>query len=377
MRSISNVIEKVPGLQSLVEKISETLTVFVLSLLAPFIRPIINAVSAQLKNGSSTVIDASGKHQYEPWTDPNCSDPTHSLLSKDHFTNILNEPAGQVAACILQYVAPRVLYAWEHPEIPVDQVLHDVIRVFHHPGLRDMHCDIHRDMYEIVRRWGDAQQNRGIHIDQILSSESVRAGKNHIGGDKAHSHGSGGIGGFMGSGTHSKVSGAPWEKLSKLRNATGVGRDDVGGDVGGNPGAYGYDTLGPAPFSNEYNAPTPEPIYAAPSDQAQYQQGSYGRQSPYPTQAPNYPTDLSTNPPYPASSALDNYASQQSGLGSSQYQDSYHPGAYPPSQQQQQQQPGYGYASPQPYPYDPNVPQHQQGYYGGPPPPPRPPGSGY
>ena len=363
MRSISKAIEKVPGLQSLVEKISETLTVFVLSLLAPFIRPIINAVSAQLKNGSSSVVDASGKHQYEPWTDPNCSDPTHSLLSKDHFSNILNEPAGQVAACILQYVAPRVLYAWEHPEIPVDQVLHDVIRVFHHPGLRDMHCDIHRDMYEVVQRWEQAQRSRGIHVDQILNSESVRAGKNHIGGDKNHSHGSGGISNFMGSGTHSKVSGAPWEKLSKLRNATGVGRDDIGSNVGENPTAYGYNALRPAGLQPEYRGPSPEPIYTPLSP---YQRGSYDGQSSYPPKEAGYvpPQAIpSWNPLYSAPNA---YAPQQSDQGS-QYPDSYPPGAYPPPQQQPQQQ-GYGYGAPQPYPYDPSAPPPRQQ---------QPPGSGY
>ena len=78
VRAISATIEKIPGLEALVEKITETLTAFILSLLAPFIRPIINAVSNQLKNGSSAVIDTSGKHQYEPWTNSQCSDPTHS-----------------------------------------------------------------------------------------------------------------------------------------------------------------------------------------------------------------------------------------------------------------------------------------------------------
>ena len=52
VKLVNATIEKIPGLEALVEKISETLTLFVLSLLAPFIRPIINAVSAQLKAGS-------------------------------------------------------------------------------------------------------------------------------------------------------------------------------------------------------------------------------------------------------------------------------------------------------------------------------------
>lgn len=58
VKAINATIAKIPGLESLVEKISETLTVFVLSLLSPFIRPIIEAVSKALKDGSSTVVNA-------------------------------------------------------------------------------------------------------------------------------------------------------------------------------------------------------------------------------------------------------------------------------------------------------------------------------
>lgn len=108
VKSISNMISKVPGLEKLLEHISETLTAFVLGLLAPFVRPIINQVSKALKDGSSGVISASAKNQLEPWRNSSCTDPTHSMLSKDHFTNILNPCAGRVAATVLQYVVPYV-----------------------------------------------------------------------------------------------------------------------------------------------------------------------------------------------------------------------------------------------------------------------------
>lgn len=58
VKAISATIAKIPGLEALVEKISETLTVFVLSLLSPFIRPIIDAVSKTLKEGSTGVVEA-------------------------------------------------------------------------------------------------------------------------------------------------------------------------------------------------------------------------------------------------------------------------------------------------------------------------------
>ncbi|KAL9108438.1 MAG: hypothetical protein Q9227_006772 [Pyrenula ochraceoflavens] len=180
VRTISSIIEKIPGLEALVDKITETLTLFIFSLLAPFVRPLISLASKSLQTGSSGVVDASGKHQYEPWTDPHCTDPTHSLLSKDHFSNILNPPAGAVATEILKYAASRVLYAWQHPNVPVDHVLGDVMRVFHHPALRDTHnVEVHRNMFEAVQRWVNARPDRGANLGAQLGAEAVRQGKNH------------------------------------------------------------------------------------------------------------------------------------------------------------------------------------------------------
>ncbi|KAI9674813.1 MAG: hypothetical protein M1817_001717 [Caeruleum heppii] len=261
VRAISSTIEKIPGLQTLCEKISERVTLFVLSLLAPFIRPIINAVSAQLKQGSSAVVDSSGRHQYEPWTDPNCTDPTHSLLSKDHFSNVLNEPAGQVAAATLQYVAPRIIYAWSNPDVPLDQVLNDVNRVFHHPAMRESHCEIHNVMFDTVARWARSRPDGGSSLNEILGSESVRAGRNHIGGhDAGHSHGGGGYtGAIFGQGSHSKVAGSEWRSALGRRDP-GASREFEGI---ANPELH-YDAPAPSQpvYSDAYQQPAPPADYA-------------------------------------------------------------------------------------------------------------------
>jgi hypothetical protein len=263
VRTISAIISKIPGLEALIDNITERVTLFVFSLLAPYIQPIIQAASAQLKTGSSAVVDASAHHQFEPWTDPHCTDPTHSLLSKDHFSNILNSPAGQVASTILQYVAPRVIYAWDHPDVPVDQVLNDVCRVFHHPALRDQSLEIHRNMFSAVEKWVQSLPDRGRNLNDVLSSASVKEGKNHIGGNNhlsppggsgghgaggpAHSHGGGfstlpgmsgipGMSSITGFGSHSKVSGSPFEMFNKKR--------DLGEFEGASSGAPGWQPQG-------------------------------------------------------------------------------------------------------------------------------------
>jgi hypothetical protein len=253
VRTISAVIEKIPGLEALVEKITETLTIFILSLLAPFVRPVIEALTKTLQTGSDEVVQLSVKQQFAPWTDPNCSDPTHSMLSKDHFSNILNPPAGAVAAEILKYVAPRVLYAWQNPSVPVDQVLNDCMKVFHHPAIRDMSIEVHRMMFEAVRTWIQSLPDRGDSLNIVLGSESVRNGKNHKAGvNEGHAHnlapsfgnmgmpgsGFGGAGGFQpqpgqnaGGGHQGNYGGSGFKPLAQLSSLPIPGLQDMSSHI--------------------------------------------------------------------------------------------------------------------------------------------------
>ncbi|KAI9883634.1 MAG: hypothetical protein M1823_004599 [Watsoniomyces obsoletus] len=301
VKAISATLEKVPGLQALCDRITETITLFVLSLLAPFIRPIIKAVTKQLKEGSSAVVDSSGRHQFEPWTNPQCTDPTHSLLSKDHFSNVLNEVAGQVAAVIVKYVAPRVIYAWSHPDVPVQQVLDDVVQVFHHPAIRNQHNELHRNMYDTVRRWAERQPNRGSHLNTLLGSESVKNGRNHRGDDHhGHGHGHGhGMPTHQSSGGHSKVRGSEWERVS-TRGMEPMGpleAPPMGGPMTSEymagpppPPARSYEEFPPPQsYGEEYPRPEPSPYamdpYAgpAPAQQQPPPPGpTYEYEAPYP-----------------------------------------------------------------------------------------------
>lgn len=315
VRAISSVVSKIPGLESLIEKITERVTLFIMGLLAPYIQPIILAASEQLKQGSSSVVDASGKHQYEPWTDPYCTDPTHSLLSKDHFSNILNQPAGQVAAEILKYVAPRIVYAWEHPDVAEQQILDDVIRVFHHPAIRDNNLEVHRKMFGAVERWVHGRSDRGASLNDILSSDSVKAGRNHSTYGGAHGH------------TVASY-GAPrtaFPEPPTSYEAFGAGPPP------GPPSAhqaFDYAPQDPAAYSSAY--------------QSGYQDSPYRHQGP----AGAY-DQLDPQPPYgPQSSGYDGNWDR------TRVQGAYAPDTYAQQQQLQQQQQSYG---PQP-PYGQNAP---------------------
>ncbi|EEA24429.1 hypothetical protein TMatcc_007529 [Talaromyces marneffei ATCC 18224] len=342
VRRISSIVEKIPGLESLIDKITETVTLFVFSLLAPFIRPLINVASKSLQTGSMGVIESSGKHQYEVWDDPHCTDPTHSMLSKDHFANMLNQPAGQVAAAILKYVVPRVVHAWEHIDTPVDQVTHDCLRVFHHPAARDMHNEAHSTMFKAVESWVHSRSDRGHNLNDLLSAQSVRAGKNltkeaaTTGGGHGHSHGGGGFpavsGGLFGAGAASShqqhgqnqqqqhsSSGAPWEELSKL-NINIPGMSEVA-NVANKLGGFSK-FLSSTGLTRDAPEETPVPShntgYEPPQQSYQYEQPQHQQ---YQHQQSEYPRNQQYSAPPPPPS-IGNERYEQYGQGGGYYQPS-------------------------------------------------------
>lgn len=251
-----------------------------MALLAPFIKPVIAAASNALKTGSGTVVDASAKQQYLVWSDPTSTDPTHSMLSKDHFSNILNSPSGQVASEILQYVAPRVIYGWDHIDVPEQEILDDVGRVFHHPALRDQNLEVHRKMFDVVERWARSRPHNAPDLNQILSSESVKAGKNHTVANFQQSvkplesqlHG-------LGSSSHSATAGGPLASFLSGGNREMNAEVDSAMQQQAPPPPSGYDQSygggygGGYDYSQQQQQPPPAPGYGDG-----YNQGGYGGQ---------------------------------------------------------------------------------------------------
>jgi hypothetical protein len=371
VRTISGIVSKIPGLEKMIETISEKVTLFIMGLLAPYIKPIIAAASNGLKTGSSTVVDASAKQQYLVWTNPSSNDPTHSMLSKDHFSNILNQPAGELASVILQYIAPRVIYAWDHPEVPEHEIMDDVCRVFHHPAIRDNNLELHRSMFACVENWVHHQRDPSHRLNQLLSSESVKAGKNHkvqdmtgfpnanAGGCGGHGgHGSsGGLGGMFssltgGSGNSGVSSGGIGGMLSSFTGSgnqhggPGGGISSIlssfsgGGSSGGGMfGSRGVDENS-ASGAQGYHGTPPQATGSPAQQYGGYQQPSYGAQPP----ASFQPGDHDAYP----TAHQQGYEVPHAQPPQQTYDGSY---GYP---QQQQQQHGYGQGG-----------YGQQGYNGG------------
>ncbi|RYP51659.1 hypothetical protein DL768_003057 [Monosporascus sp. mg162] len=353
VKAINRIITKIPGLENLIEKISETLTAFVLGLLAPFIRPIISQVTKTLKEGSSNIIDSSANSQLEPWRNPQCTDPTHSMLSKDHFTHILNPCAGRVAAAILQYVVPRIMFAWENPGVPEDEVVDDVLRAFHHPAIRDNNIEIQREMFDTVRKWAEEYPERH-ELNRILGSESVKNGENHVlfSGEsdrsRGHSHGSGLFDGLG----HGRPSDSLWTQV-KARDL-----DEMGVGAGHNrPGSSSSPALPAAGPKYGYTQNRPPRGGEAEGYYYDGAQSSYGQ------------------PHSSGYGARQDYGGPPPGHYRQHSQHGY--GAPPPAHYSPYEHQGYEGAPPQHGQHYGGAPPHHGGHYGGAPPPGPYPGSAY
>ncbi|KAF9485078.1 Het-C-domain-containing protein [Pholiota conissans] len=175
VKKISKTIEKIPGLGPLIEKITDSISVFVFTTLEPFLKPVLKSATSGLQSVSGEVID--NVDQYEVFNDPRASDPTHSFLSKDHFNLILNEPAGQIARIIVKHTVQLVSKAWDDPSVNVHQVTEDILQCLFHPDFHDNNSKIQREMMQCMKDWISKVPNQHTVI-QRLGKDAVRNHQN-------------------------------------------------------------------------------------------------------------------------------------------------------------------------------------------------------
>ncbi|KAK0630104.1 heterokaryon incompatibility protein Het-C-domain-containing protein [Bombardia bombarda] len=198
LQSIAKAIENIPILPKILEQLEEQLSLFVFSVIAPFVIPVIDQVKNELATGATEVIESSKNEQHIVFNDDSSSDPTHSMLSKDHFSNILNEIAGQTASKVVTWVVPQLMAAIDDQNTDIDRLLNKVIfGVLHHPAQRDQGPDGAREgrsmMYKSVEEWwNNMDDSAKDEYRQKLSREGVERGDNHKEGVHDSGHGCGG-----------------------------------------------------------------------------------------------------------------------------------------------------------------------------------------
>ncbi|KAA1472452.1 Het-C-domain-containing protein [Dentipellis sp. KUC8613] len=173
-KKIEKTIEKIPGLGPLIEKLMDSISVFVFTTLEPFLKPLLKTASTELMQASGQVINT--HDQYEVFNDPRASDPTHSFLSKDHFNLILNEPAGNLARIIVKHSVTLVTKAWDDPSMNVHSVTEDILSCLFHPNFHNSSSGIQREMMGYVQSY---VQGLGAKQHEILRRLSKNAVRNH------------------------------------------------------------------------------------------------------------------------------------------------------------------------------------------------------
>ncbi|WRT66987.1 uncharacterized protein IL334_003953 [Kwoniella shivajii] len=186
MKRIENTIDRIPGLSGVVEKISNSVSVFIITTLEPFVKPLVGTATSALGQTSQAVIDS--HDQYEVWNDPYASDPTHSFLSKDHFGLILNQPAGEIAQIIVEFTVKLVVQAWDNNSMPVEQVTEPVLEALFHPDFHNGRSEIQKRMLDKMRNWIDTVHNKNEILNR-LTSDKVKSGGNKRIGDTSQATG--------------------------------------------------------------------------------------------------------------------------------------------------------------------------------------------
>ncbi|ATY62336.1 Heterokaryon incompatibility Het-C family [Cordyceps militaris] len=221
MKTIGNAIDSIPVLPKIIEQLEEQLTQFVFSIIAPFVIPLIRQIRNELKTGSEEIIQSSENQQHLVFNDDNSSDPTHSMLSKDHFSNILNEVAGRGAAKTVSWAVPQLMEAIDDESIDVNRLCDRLIYgVLHHPAQRSMGSDgvseARQMIFQVVEEWwGQMGDDQRSDYRQKLSREGVQKGDNHKEGvhDTGHGHG------CVGKLEMRKLYGAPETMETKIASA--------------------------------------------------------------------------------------------------------------------------------------------------------------
>ncbi|BGP31871.1 hypothetical protein JCM10296v2_003649 [Rhodotorula toruloides] len=308
VKGIERTIEKVPGLSTLSEKLSNSVNAFVFETIEPMLKPIMGQATQVLGQGSAQVINTSD--QYAVFDNPHASNPTHSFLSKDHFALILNEPAGQIAIIVLTHTVKQIVKAWEDTSVDPRMVASKALEAFHHPYFYNDNSDVQREMGAYMKKWIDSQSHDDKRIIlERLTKDAVRQHKNKRKGHESDQEGHGahgqynsvlmpqGVGAFAqqyipGANSAMNTFNQASNKFSQVQHAFGGPGGGGGGrrefEGGLQEPAQGYmppmgapprAVHGGAPAFNEFNQPHTSSGYPhspAPFDQQQGYPGQGG-----------------------------------------------------------------------------------------------------
>jgi hypothetical protein len=157
------------------EQTNQLVFQFLTVMIESAVKELRNAVKAAKEKVDEEAARSTGAKIYEEGS--TASDPSHSDLSKDHFSNVLNQAAGLVATVTTNWVTQQVVRCWDDPKLDADKIINEIVSILHHPAvLPKRKTIIQQYMFNEVKRWweGTSAEEKD-RLRRQLTRESVQA----------------------------------------------------------------------------------------------------------------------------------------------------------------------------------------------------------
>ncbi|TGJ87994.1 hypothetical protein E0Z10_g719 [Xylaria hypoxylon] len=132
-----------------------------------------NAVRAAKEKVDEEAAKSSGAEVYQDGS--SASDPSHSDLSKDHFSNVLNQVAGLVATVTTNWTTQEIVKCWDDPTLDANKTIDQILTVLHHPAFTRKKTIIQQYMFDEVSKWWQrASADEKDRLRRQLTRDSVK-----------------------------------------------------------------------------------------------------------------------------------------------------------------------------------------------------------
>ncbi|KAK5637293.1 hypothetical protein RRF57_013005 [Xylaria bambusicola] len=133
------------------EETNQLVFQFLTVMIESAVKELRNAVKAAKEKVDEEAAKSSAAAVYQAGS--SASDPSHSDLSKDHFSNVLNQVAGLLATVTTNWTTQRVVKCWDDPAIDADKTIDQILSILHHPAFPKRKTEIQQYMFEEVEKW--------------------------------------------------------------------------------------------------------------------------------------------------------------------------------------------------------------------------------
>lgn len=117
------------------------------------VRELRNAVKAARDRVDEEASKADSAKVYQRGS---ASDPSHSDLSKDHFSNALNQPSGLVATVTTNWTTQQIVRCWDNHKLDAHRCVDEILSILHHPAFPAKKTPIQQYMFDTVEAWWKA-----------------------------------------------------------------------------------------------------------------------------------------------------------------------------------------------------------------------------